>query len=77
MPIHILQSSDKKKASLRMNTAQSFNGHASTIALIVVSCVFFFFFFFGGSEDESAGNLESVQWTYIGVACGMSLLYTL
>jgi FHS family L-fucose permease-like MFS transporter len=61
----------RKQASLRINTAQGFNGLASTIAPIVAS-----YAFFGGNEDGSGGDLESVKWTYVGVACGMNKQYT-
>ncbi|KAI8646111.1 major facilitator superfamily domain-containing protein [Parasitella parasitica] len=55
----------RKYASLRINAAQGFNGLASTIAPIVAS-----YAFFGGNED-TGGDLESVKWTYVGVACGV------
>ncbi|GAA5805223.1 hypothetical protein HPULCUR_010737 [Helicostylum pulchrum] len=56
----------RKHASLRINTAQAFNGLASTIAPVIAS-----YAFFGGDEgDTSSNTLDSVKWTYIGVACG-------
>ncbi|KAL0140338.1 major facilitator superfamily domain-containing protein [Mucor lusitanicus] len=58
----------RKYASLRINAAQGFNGLASTIAPIVAS-----YAFFGGNED-AGGDLESVKWTYVGVACGVFLI---
>lgn len=59
---------DRKNASLRINIAQSFNGIASVLAPIVAS----FAFFGGGTEEDIAGDdLESVKWTYIGIACGV------
>ncbi|GAA5817698.1 hypothetical protein MFLAVUS_011249 [Mucor flavus] len=59
---------DRKNASLRINIAQSFNGIASVLAPIVAS----FAFFGGGTEENIAGDdLESVKWTYIGIACGV------
>ncbi|CAO3625917.1 unnamed protein product [Mucor hiemalis] len=57
----------RKYASLRINVAQAFNGLASVIAPIVAS-----YAFFGGNEDEGPNtNLDSVKWTYVGVACGV------
>ncbi|KAI7897330.1 major facilitator superfamily domain-containing protein [Mucor mucedo] len=59
---------DRKNASLRINIAQSFNGIASVLAPIVAS----FAFFGGESEDDVVGgSLESVKWTYVGVAGGV------
>ena len=55
----------RERASFRINAAQAFNGLASTIAPIVAS-----YAFFGGTEDSGSKNLDSVKWTYIGVACG-------
>ncbi|KAI8338844.1 major facilitator superfamily domain-containing protein [Blakeslea trispora] len=59
----------RSRASLRINIAQSFNGLASCIAPIVAS-----FAFFGGTEDDGSKSLESVKWTYIGVACGVAVI---
>ncbi|RCH97377.1 hypothetical protein CU098_002635, partial [Rhizopus stolonifer] len=59
----------RNKASLRINIAQSFNGLASCIAPIVAS-----FAFFGGTEDDSSKSLDSVKWTYVGVACGVAVI---
>ncbi|KAG2229240.1 major facilitator superfamily domain-containing protein [Thamnidium elegans] len=60
----------RKHASLRINTAQAFNGLASTIAPVIAS-----YAFFGGDEsDTSANTLDSVKWTYIGVACGVFVI---
>ncbi|KAI8973420.1 major facilitator superfamily domain-containing protein [Mycotypha africana] len=56
----------RKNVSLRINIAQGFNGLASCVAPIVAS-----YAFFGGSEDTTNNNLDSVKWTYIGVACGV------
>ncbi|KAG2229241.1 hypothetical protein INT48_008644 [Thamnidium elegans] len=59
---------ERKNASLRINIAQSFNGVASVLAPIVAS----FAFFGGGTEEDIAGDdLDSVKWTYIGIACGV------
>ncbi|KAG1140853.1 hypothetical protein G6F37_008770 [Rhizopus arrhizus] len=60
----------RERASLRINTAQAFNGLASTIAPIVAS-----YAFFGGNEDSGAStDLESVKWTYVGVACAVFVI---
>ncbi|PHZ07879.1 MFS general substrate transporter [Rhizopus microsporus ATCC 52813] len=56
----------RERASFRINAAQAFNGLASTIAPIVAS-----YAFFGGTEDSGSKSLDSVKWTYIGVACGV------
>lgn len=56
----------RKHASLRINTAQAFNGLASVIAPIIAS-----YAFFGGKEDEGPNTkLDSVKWTYVGIGCG-------
>lgn len=54
-----------KTASLRINSAHVFNGIASTIAPVVAS-----YAFFGGVEESPNASLDSVKWTYIGVAGG-------
>ncbi|OBZ83407.1 Glucose/galactose transporter [Choanephora cucurbitarum] len=62
----------RSKASLRINIAQSFNGLASCVAPIIAS-----FAFFGGAEDQTTDtskSLDSVKWTYIGVACGVAAI---
>lgn len=57
----------RKHASLRINTAQAFNGLASVIAPIIAS-----YAFFGGKEDEGPNTkLDSVKWTYVGIGCGV------
>ncbi|KAF7722842.1 hypothetical protein EC973_002644 [Apophysomyces ossiformis] len=55
----------RKWASFRINLAQGFNGIASVIAPIIASYAFF------GGNEEDAGNLDTVKWAYIGVACGV------
>jgi FHS family L-fucose permease-like MFS transporter len=57
----------RESAAFRINGAQAFNGLASTIAPVVASYAFF------GSNEDTTGtkNLDTVKWTYVGVACGM------
>ncbi|KAI8394157.1 major facilitator superfamily domain-containing protein, partial [Radiomyces spectabilis] len=61
----------RKWAPFRVNFAQGFNGIASAVAPVVAS-----YAFFGGDENQIQ-NLESVKWTYVGVAAGVAVIAVL
>ncbi|KAI9025290.1 major facilitator superfamily domain-containing protein [Phycomyces nitens] len=55
----------RKWAPFRINVAQAFNGIASAVAPVIASYAFF------GGDEGATDSLETVKWTYIGVACGV------
>jgi fucose permease len=55
-------------SEIRINVAQAFNGIGTVVAPVLASYVFFK----NTGTDQNA--LESVQWTYLAIACFVFLL---
>jgi FHS family L-fucose permease-like MFS transporter len=60
-----------KYSEIRLNLGQAVQGVGTFVAPLLASRVFF-----ANTVDDNAG-LKNVQWTYLGVACFVSLLIIL
>ncbi|KAG0558250.1 hypothetical protein KC19_10G014200 [Ceratodon purpureus] len=58
-----------KTATFRLNLSQSFNGLGSFIGPLIASKFFF--------SAEHSGDLDSVKFTYLGIACGVFVVAVL
>lgn len=55
-------------SEIRINIAQAFNGVGTVVAPVLASYVFF------NNIGTDASALQSVQWTYLAIACFVFLL---
>lgn len=55
-------------SEIRINLAQAFNGIGTVVAPVLASYVFF------KNVGDNQGSLETVQWTYLAIACFVFLL---
>jgi FHS family L-fucose permease-like MFS transporter len=55
-------------SEIRINIAQAFNGIGTVVAPVLASYVFF------KNTGTDQQSLESVQWTYLAIACFVFLL---